>query len=322
MMMSKSYGGYLPLELRQGDDYFSSLPSMRFNCANAAIDYVLEITDIKTVYVPYYMCPNICENFNSKDIQVIYYHVGEDLLPADEFPDQDACVYVTDYFGVMSDKIDKLIAGLTNKYIIADFCHAFYHKPVLKENIYCIYSARKFFGVPDGSYLVNSNIASDYEDDSTNFSSDYSSYLITSLEHGTDYSYSGKKEADSIIKQNKDKMSILARRILNSIDYEAVRNTRQHNACIYYKALGEINRIHIEPGCSPYMYPFNAGTDIRASLVQEKVFTPTLWGQLLSDGFKGSVERKLTEETVFLPVDQRYGSDDIENIIRIVRRYI
>lgn len=320
--MSKSYGGYLPLELRQGNDYFSSLPSMRFNCANAAIDHVLEITDIKNVYVPYYMCPNICENFNSKDIQVIYYHVGENLLPADEFPIQAACVYVTDYFGVMGNKIDKLIAGLTNKYIIADFCHAFYHKPVLKDNIYCIYSARKFFGVPDGAYLVNKNLTSDYSDTDVSYSSDFSSYLLTSLEHGTNYAYKDKKEADSIIKLNKGKMSFLARRILKSIDFESVREIRKQNAAKYDEAFSSINRIHIEKNSTPYMYPLNIGKDIRSQLVKENVFTPTLWGQLLSDEFINTKERELTTNTVFLPVDQRYDEADIDTVIGIVRRFI
>ena len=320
--MSKSYGGYLPLELRRGADYFSTLPAMRFNCANAAIDHVLETTVIRTIYVPYYMCPNICKNLNNKDINVIYYHVGDDLLPVDSFTENGSCIYIADYFGVMEKKTEELISRLKNHYVIADFCHAFYHEPILIDNVYYIYSARKFFGVPDGAYLVNSNIISDFENDTNNFSSDYSSYLITSLEYGTDYSYSEKKEADIRIQQNKGKMSLLARRILNSIDYEAVKIIRLQNARLYDEVLGGINHIHLDPGCSPYMYPFNVGTDIRASLVQEKVFTPTLWSQLLSDDYKGSVERKLTEETVFLPVDQRYDSNDIENIIRIVRRYI
>lgn len=320
--MNKTYGGYLPLELRKGSDYFSSLPAMRFNCANAAIDHILSVTGIKKIYVPYYMCPNICGNFDSKDIQVIYYHIGEDLLPACTEFESDACVYVTDYFGIMGNKADKLIESLSGQYVIADLCHSFYHKPLLKENVFCIYSARKFFGVPDGAYLINPGIASDYEAISDNYSSDYSAYLIKSLEHGTDYSYSEKKQADKIIKQNKGRMSVLSRKILCSVDYEEVKAVRKQNALLYDEAFRNINRIHMEEGSSPYMYPLYAGKDIRSCLVNEKVFTPTLWSQLLSDSFKGTAEYSLTTETVFLPVDQRYDKDDISNVISIVRKYL
>ena len=320
--MNKSYGGYLPIELRKGSDYFYSMPAKRFNCANAAIDFVLETIDIKTIYVPIYMCPNICENFNSKDIQVIFYHVGKDLLPQDNFAIEDACVYVTDYFGIMGKKTDDLINELGNRYVIADFCHAFYHKPILTDNVYNIYSARKFFGVPDGAYLVNKTITSDYEKESHNYSSDYSSYLLKSLEHGTNYSYNEKKEADLIIKQNKAEMSLLSRRILDSIDYEEIKGIRVSNANLYNEAFESINNIHMEDGSSPYMYPLNIESDIRNCLIQEKVFTPTLWGQLLSDSYMGTIENKLTTNTVFLPVDQRYNSTDINEIIGITQKYI
>ena len=90
--MNKSFGGYLPLELRQGIDYFSSIPAMRYNCANTAIDHILDLIGVNTIYLPYYMCPNICENLNNKDLRVIYYHVGDDLLPAETLSDKYACI--------------------------------------------------------------------------------------------------------------------------------------------------------------------------------------------------------------------------------------
>ena len=320
--MNKSYGGYLPLELRYGKDYFSSLPALRFNCANAAIDHILDLIDVKSIYLPYYMCPNICENLNNKDINVIYYHVGDDLLPEKAFTDKKTCIYITDYFGIMGSTIDSLIAKYRDNYIIADFCHAFYHQPVIEDKVFCIYSARKFFGVPDGAYLVNKKLASDYSDTDVSYSSEFSSYLLTSLEHGTNYAYKNKKEADSIIKLNKGKMSYLARKILNSIDYEAVKTIRKQNAAKYEDAFSSINLIHIEKNSSPYMYPLNIGKDIRSQLVKENVFTPTLWGQLLSEEFNNTKERELTTNTVFLPVDQRYDETDIDTVIGIVRRFI
>ena len=46
---------------------------------------------------------------------------------------------------------------------------------------------------------------------------------------------------------------------------------------------------------------------------------PTLWEQCKEEKYKETWEYDLTENTLFLPVDQRYDKEDVEYVISIVK---
>ena len=318
--MNEEYGGYLPLELRKGDEYFKNLPLKRFNCGKAALSFVLKNHSFNRLYVPYYLCPNVLKELESHGAEVVYYNINSDLMPERIMDEEDSCIYLVDYFGVMDNKVKKLANSMKHASIILDFCHSFFCEPIIKKNVYNIYSAKKFFGVPDGAYLITEGFNG--KEETYSFSSDYSDYLIQSLEHGTNYCYDLKKKADKIIGGNYDTMSILAKRLLESIDYQSVMGIRKRNFKIYDSYFSEINRIKVEDESVPYMFPLNVGKNIKKELVAEKIYVPTLWSSTFDDSFKGTLEYKLSGETLFLPVDQRYNDEDIIYICDTVQKYI
>ena len=318
--MNKEYGGYLPLELRKGNEFFEGLPLKRFNCGKAAINFVLTNKRFKKLYIPYYLCPNVLKELESHGAEVVYYNINNDLMPERILDEESSCIYLVDYFGVMDNKVKDLANSMKHASIILDFCHSFYCEPIIKKNVYNVYSAKKFFGVPDGAYLITKGLNG--KEETYSFSSDYSDYLIQSLEHGTNYCYALKKEADKIIGGNYGTMSILAKRILESIEYESVKKIRKQNFKIYDSCFGKINIIKAEVESVPYMYPLNVGKSKKKELVGEKIYVPTLWSGTLDDSFKGTLEYKLSDETLFLPVDQRYNDEDIIYICKTVKKYI
>ena len=191
----------------------------------------------------------------------------------------------------------------------------FFHKPNVGENY--IYSCKKFFGVPDGSYLITDDYIE--EQGSLSKGAEYSNYLITALESGTNYCYNEKKKVDDLLGRTYDNMSIIADKIMRSIDYDMVINIRRENAAQYERAFSEINRIKIEKNSVPYMYPLNFGQNIKKELIGKKIFVPTLWEQCKEEKYKETWEYDLTENTLFLPVDQRYDKEDVEYVISIVK---
>ena len=58
----------------------------------------------------------------------------------------------------------------------------------------------------------------------------------------------------------------------------------------------------------------NVGKNIKDKLIKEKIYVPTLWKQ--SD-IANDFETYLAENSIFLPVDQRYNDEDILFIIEI-----
>ena len=92
--------------------------------------------------------------------------------------------------------------------------------------------------MPDGSYLITDDYIE--EQGSLSKGAEYSNYLITALESGTNYCYNEKKKVDDLLGRTYDNMSIIADKIMRSIDYDMVINIRRENAAQY-----ELSLIHI-----------------------------------------------------------------------------
>lgn len=314
----ESYGGFQPFEIRNTGLFYSEAEYnlLKYNSAKVAIDKLILKNEIKRIHVPFYLCPNVCKEIEHHDLQVFYYKIDKDLLPIidNNFMEGD-WIYIVDYFGIMSNRMDGFIKEQSCYEYIVDNCHSFFHKPNVGSNY--IYSCRKFFGVPDGSYLITDEIIC--EQGELSKAAEYAGYLLTALESGTNASYIEKKSVDSFLGQTYDNMSRLADEIMHSIDYEFVINRRKENTKVYEETFRGINKIDIEKDSIPYMYPLNFGKDIKNKLIEKKIFVPTLWAQCGSEKYKGTWEYDLTENTLFLPVDQRYDREDIEYIISVVQ---
>lgn len=316
----EEYGGFLPLELKSTGEYYSYDKNnmIRLNCAKAGISILLDTMKVNKIYIPYYLCPNVCKEIENHKKEVIYYRLDNNLLPESIPDDAGNCIYLVDYFGIMDSKISAFADQFQFSKIIMDNSHSFYHKPIMKENIYNIYSCKKFFGVPDGAYLIAKHL--EVMKLKKTFSSENAQYLLKCLEHGTNYCYKEKKGVDNLISENYGSMSVLAEKILSSIDYEFVKCQRINNLRIYEEAFANINSIEIENESVPYMYPLNVGANIKKALVEQKIYVPTLWGHLLQNANKESLEFRLSDETIFLPLDQRYNETDIKYVIWEVQK--
>ena len=314
----REYGGFLPLELNKRNEYYQydNTQMQRFNCAKAAVDRVLRYIDADKVYVPYYLCPNVCKEIERHPAEVCYYYINNNLLP-ESLPDEPGiCIYLVNYFGVMDKAITEYAGKFEKAWVIIDNCHSFFQKPIMGKRFFNVYSCKKFFGVPDGAYLIGEDI--DSRDIKEVYADEKAVYLIECLEHGTNYCYAKKKSVDHAIAEKYEGMSVFAQHILMSIDYDAVKCQRHENFSLYEEVFATSNMLVCEEESTPYMYPLNIGKNIKKQLVEQKIYVPTLWASTLKEQFKGKLEYRLADETIFLPVDQRYGKNDIQYIIEVI----
>lgn len=61
-----------------------------------------------------------------------------------------------------------------------------------------------------------------------------------------------------------------------------------------------------------------ANIDIRKKLIANKIFVATYWPNVFSWTVADSVEHGFADYLIPLPIDQRYGEDDIERILKII----
>lgn len=321
------YGGFLPLELNDGQEHFIKYKDFlrRYNSIKAALYYLIETLPVRRIYIPYYYCPTTTDAIKCTGIDVSFYHINDDLLP-EELPDESgSAVLLVNYFGVRSGELRKLTDNFRNSVVIADNAHSFFSEPVMRDGIYQVYSAKKFFGVPDGAYLVGSSVAPAGE--TTGYSHNYAGFLLTSYEAGTNAAYSMKKAADKVIADSPGNMSSLALGLLRNVDYGRTFRRREDNFSILHQRVGNYNELSLPDRCAAYLYPFllaGRGRELKRYLIQNRIYVPTLWSgdDLLKNG--NDFELSMSDDAVFLPVDQRYDSDDMnyiaESLISFLRR--
>ena len=309
-------GGYFELELRQSGHYHQK--AVRLNTARNSFEYVLRSRQYSKVYIPYYTCEVMLEPIDKLGIEVEFYHINESLEPISTplLKKNEAFLY-TNYFGLKQQFV-KHLAEVYGNQLIVDNAQAFYAEPI--QGIDTFYSARKFFGVPDGAYLyTDKELTQELEQD---VSSERMSHLLKRIDLEAEAGYQDfRKNDDSLCHQPIKRMSKLTDAILCGIDYESAKQKRRLNYAVLDKVLKDSNRIHLEldDEAVPMVYPYWTNDALlRQKLIANKVFVATYWPNVKEWTKERMLEFELAETVIPIPVDQRYGMKEMKLIEDIV----
>lgn len=325
MKINNTIGGFFELELPATvKEYHSG--AYRFNLARNALSAYLEAVNCKKVYLPAYCCASLANSLSKHGIEYDFYNINEHFeplkLPILNYGEH--FLYV-DYFGVKSQAIPPLLEKYGNRLII-DNSQSFFSKSSFQA---CnIYSARKFFGVPDGAYLYTP------EDTLIEFelkSSQYSTQHLTQrIEHGPEHSYPLYRESERLLKETGTaQMSSLSQRILSTINYDTVIERRRSNFNTIHHKLSHINLLSnpisdelniTDQTVAPMIYPLvvENGNLLRKHLINNKIFVAKYWEDVLSNGYRSDIEEFYTENLIPLPIDQRYDTKQMLHIINMI----
>ena len=310
-------GGYFSLELIQGASYHPE--ALALNTGRNCLEYILRVRRYNKVYIPYYTCGVVLEPLQKLDVDFDYYHINQQLELEEEISlkDGEALLY-TNYFGFKQSYIKQISRRYGNQ-LIVDNTQAFYAEPI--GGVDTFYTCRKFFGVPDGAYL--------YTDAKFNgeleqvISYDRMSFLLKRLDLGAEAGYADfREQTERLIGQPIKRMSQLTQSMMQGIDYDTVAMRRRSNFNQINRCLSITNQLHLplEDKAIPMIYPYlTDDTTLKNRLIEEKVFVPTYWPNVLEWCRSNDWEYKLAERTVFIPIDQRYDQDDMQRIIDIIK---
>lgn len=312
--MTEPVGGYFSLELPLVEEYHKD--ALRLNTGRNCLEYILRSRGYKKVYLPFFICSVVLEPFEKLGVQYVFYHVDEHLELKDNLSVKagEALLYVN-YFGLKQRYVEHL-ARLYGTSLIIDNTQAFYAKPV--TGIDTFYSCRKFFGVPDGAYLYTEKpLGVELEQDE---SYDRMSHLLRRIDQGAESGYDDfRKNDDRLSGQSVLRMSRLTHRLMRGIDYEGVACRRRANYRLLEKELGESNKIvlDLEDDAVPMIYPYLASIKgVRERLIAEKVFVACYWPDVLDWVDGSSLEYCLASQMLPLPIDQRYGKETMNGVVK------
>lgn len=317
-LQSKSVGGYFELELSSGNGTYYP-EALKYQSARSAFYALLLYCKPKRVWMPYYICDTMLAPLEKSGIEIVFYSLNSDFTIADdiELKLDDKLLYVN-YFGLCSAFQDELLKRYDSKQIIFDHSQAFFCRP--KECLATIYSPRKFFGVPDGGYLITSlemQEPTTIDDDSIN----RSKHLFLRLSGEPEDGYVEYQKAEESLKLIEPKrMSLLTERLLASIDFQAVKYKREANFRELHSTLGEKNVIDLmfENIEGPMIYPYlqaTGATELKAKLISERCFIATYWPECRErlDGY--DVEKNFVENLIPLPCDQRIKNSNYVGLL-------
>ena len=312
----KEYGGFFELEDIYKEEYHKLLD---FNCARNALRYLIRKKSIKKLYLPKLNCYVIREAVLKENVEIIEYDLDDNFKP--KLEKTDDFVYIVNVYGLISiNDLKKLNQKF--KHMIIDNTHDFFSKS-LKE-AYTIYNCRKYFGVPDGAYLSSPDIH-DNNELNRETTKDLCKHLLGRFETKSAFSYYDefKKYDNYFMTADIKRMSLISKNILGAIDYKKIKQIRINNFKYLDKKLSKFNNLRNNHEIT-FMYPLNIknGNELRNYLVENKVYVPILWPNVLKECDKDSFEYKFVNDTVLLPIDQRYDFEDLNNILSIIERWI
>lgn len=312
----KAIGGYFELELNKNEEYHQD--AIRLNTGRNAFEYILLANSYTKVYLPFFTCDVLLEPLKKHQIAFEFYKIDEQFEPLFDYNivQSNEIFLYTNYFGLKENFI-KTLANQFKKLII-DNSQSFYSKPI--DGIDTFYSPRKFFGVPDGAYLYcNNKLEQSFEKD---LSFDRCSHLLKRMDSNPESAYGDFTVNDASLRnQDIKEMSNLTQSLLSAIDYSVSVDKRMQNFNLLHQALKETNKLEIDISNSgvPMVYPYwTDNQTLRQKLLDNKVYTAIYWNNVKQWTLSGSLENRLVDQIVYLPLDQRYDEKDINKIIKII----
>jgi len=309
-LIKRPIGGYTEIELNNYGGYHNE--ALALNTGRNCLEYILKANEYKKIYLPYYICEVIFEPINKLGLTFDYYSIDENLEPVfnSDLNDNEAILYVN-YFGVKKKSVEKLAGRFKN--LIVDNTQDFFCRPL--KDVDTFYSTRKFFGVPDGGYLYTKKIIS--ETLKQDYSFNRMEHLLIQIDKGVEEGYESFSQNERLLSEQPIKsMSHLTKALLGNINYEEVKRQRKDNFLLLHEKLGDINELRIDTDEieAPYVYPFllERGKEIKKGAVEKKIFIDTYWDRVLNKVRKDSVEARLTNDLLPLPISQMYTYDEID----------
>ena len=312
----KEYGGYIEFENYHGNMLHEG--AIALNCGRSALAYLCETKRIKKLYLPYFLClsvPNLCDKAG---VEYGYYHINKKFEPIfNRTLGEDEWLYIVNFYGQLDN--DYLIEWKRKcGRVIVDNAQSYFQMPVAGMDT--LYTCRKYFGVADGAFLyteteLNREIPQDESFERMHFL--LGRFERSANEFYSEYVANNKLFATEPVKR----MSRLTENLLRGIDYASVAKRRWENFDYLDAELRNMNELNLKSVYGAFMYPLllENGAAVRKKLQKEKIYIPTLWPNVLEECPKNSLEYHYAANILPIPVDQRYGIEDMKYLVEVIK---
>lgn len=317
--MMEDIGCHFKFEKILGNTYHET--DLMLSSGRNCLRYIIKERKITTLFLPYFLCESLSEVSLLENVNIIYYHIDENMMPTDidlNLLSENTYLYFVNYYGLFRNRINEIINKY--KYVIIDNTHDFFDNNTYDADV--IYNYRKYFGVPDGACIVSSDLKYN-EKYIKGKSLEKIKEMILRDETGEFFHYSTFLEADRHFKnENLCYMSNFTHNYLKAIDYYKTLKTRLQNYKILSESLNSFNQLDLSNIELNYMYPLlvDNGEDLRKYLSENNIYSLLLWPNVVWNG-ANKTEIQRVKNMILLPIDQRYSETEMDYIINTINNY-
>lgn len=282
--------------------------------------------DKKRFLLPDYLCKVIPEVFDEFRVDYSYYRVHEDLSfdVGDELQHFDV-LYVINYFG---QQADLSVLQESNQWIVEDNVFL----PMV-ENHYNLKnwigfnSFRKISSLADGSIIRSTCKLEERQIKQTEACFSALKYAAKRIKY--EYLHvSGHSEeeylklfaaAEELIDEQREIFAISNASLFNLFEFylniDREYRTRVHNIKILDEYLSPWRVNKKAPHPSLYVLSVKNRDNLRQYLFKHKIFLPVHWPRI------AGITNLLYDKIISIPVDSRYGEDDMHHVAKLIRRF-
>ena len=295
----------------------------------------------KNLIMPEYFCESMIKPFENNNFEVLFYALNADFSPCTNklfelvniYP--DAILMLVDYYGYTDFNPLKIQIKefYPNLLIIEDATHDL-NKILVPNNAvdFTLCSLRKWLPIPDGAICVSNTHSFEILEDENNFFTEQKRMAMREKTlYLSDKSTTRKEKflnlnsiAENFIAFSSNPVGIskLSQIILSVLDIEAIIEKRKYNYTILdvilRKTLSKELLLSPNPG-GTFMYPLylDNRNEIQQKLAKKGLYSQILWPQYLKTCMC-SHSKKFYDKLLAIPIDQRYSSDDMDDIAHIL----
>ena len=316
-------GGYFEWEFPPAKRQQLHENAVYLNSGRHALEYILKgLGKVNCLWIPYFTCDVVLQPLIKLNIPHKFYKINKELEIAEEIAlGNDEYLLYTNYYGMKDAYIQKTVATYGDR-LIVDNAQALYCDAIATHQFY---SPRKFMGMPDGGLAVTgvTNIVDSLPIDNSNNRCSHllKRHELVPFDGYNDFRQNSKKIAEAPLSQ----MSPISRQIFGTVDLEFIKQRRRENFKFLHMVLKVINRMQIPPmdtfAC-PLVYPYstNNGNSLKKKLIEKNIFVASYWPNVFEWCKPTDLEYELADHVVCIPIDQRYGKEEMEIIIKEIEK--
>lgn len=299
----------------------------------------------KRILLPAYTCQTVIDPFLQLGWDVCYYHITrqlridtESLLSEYDRFSPALCVAHPYYGADLNEKELQALSVIKEKgcVLIEDLTQCVFSTQRNPVFDFFIGSYRKWFPIPDGAFLVGQNVMTDEMPENGKFVQAMSDAMYL---RGT-FHQTGDENIKEISRRvgnvaighisgsiEPHRMSDFSIGLLSLIDIDETKRKRLENYQYLYEHLHgcddcePVGRDIEEVTCAPLFFPIYVKdrAAFQKKLAQQEIYAPVLWpvhtpAVMINDSIK-----RIYDEILMLPIDQRYGVNDMQRMVDVIK---